>query len=204
MKAKKIIQHADKAWDCPAVIVASGPSLGWDDFADVKLLESVNIKTVAVNNTFERLPWCDLLYAGDGIWWKYHHKEALKLKCDMWACSKNPSILYGVRYRPRHIKPGYNSGANAIELVANVYNANPILLLGFDCSVKHGVHHHKDHKNTRNPDADRCRRWKEQFKSVRGKTKKTTIINCSRYTEIPFFERADLRQTLCELNLMPG
>lgn len=204
MKAKrqKIILEPDEVWTGqPCAVVASGPSLGWDDYADLKLLKQSGIKTVAVNTTWQHMSWCNVLYAGDGIWWRYNHKH-ITIKAEFWACSKQPAMLYGVKYRHRRIKPGYNSGANAVELAANVYRANPVLMLGFDCSVKHGVHHHENHKHTRNPDADRCNRWKAQFKSLAEKTNKTDVINCSRYTEIHNFPRKSLAETLCELGLI--
>lgn len=202
MKDKRITIKPDATWEGqPCVVMASGPSLGFDDYADVKLVEQCGIKTIAVNSTWKDAPWCDVLYAGDGIWWKYNHKD-VDIDAEKWSCSKNPSILYGVKYRPRHIKPGYNSGANAVELAVNVYKASTVIMLGFDCSVKHGVHHHANHKHTRNPDKDRCSRWKPQFKNLKQKTKHANVINCSRYTEITHFPRADLRETLCKLGLI--
>ena len=182
----------------PCAVMASGPSLAWDDYADVALVKKARLKTIAVNSTWENARFCDVLYAGDGVWWKYHHSK-IDIPAERWTCAKSAVNLYGCIYRARFVKPGYNSGANAIELAANVFKANPIILLGFDCSVKHGIHHHGKHKHTSNPTADRTERWKPQFKSLLEKCKGADIINCSRYSELDYFPRRDLREVLCEL-----
>ena len=37
----------------PCIIMASGPSLGWDEYADVDLAKKSGIKTIVVNSTHE-------------------------------------------------------------------------------------------------------------------------------------------------------
>lgn len=126
----------------PCAVIASGPSLAWDDYADVELIKQSGIKTVAVNSSWQVARFCDVIYAGDTAWWRYNHKS-VDIDAVRWSCSRPAKQMYGCFYRERKIKPGYNSGANAIELAANHYKADPIILVGFDCSTKHGVHHHK-------------------------------------------------------------
>lgn len=199
-KVKK--QPVEAIWEgLPCAVLASGPSLGFDDYADVKLIKESGIKTIAVNSTWEHARFCDVIYGGDGVWWKYHH-SSIDIPAERWTCSKGPVQLYNCRYRARHVKPGYNSGCNAVELAANVFKASPVIMLGFDCSIKHGVHHHGKHKQTSNPTSDRTERWKPQFKSLRDKTKGATIYNCSRYSELGYFPRRDLKDVLCELGLI--
>lgn len=185
----------------PCVVIASGPSLAWDDYADLALIEKSGIKTIAVNNSWERARFCDVVYAGDGCWWRYNQSN-IDIPAERWTCSKSAVNLYSCNYRARFIKPGYNSGANAVELAVNVFNADPVILLGFDCSVKHGVHHHGSHKHTANPTPDRSERWKPQFKSLAGKCKGAMIVNCSRYSEIDYFPRMGLKEALCKLGLI--
>lgn len=182
-------------------VIASGPSLAWDNFADVELIRQAGIKTIAVNNSWQKALFADVIYAGDTAWWRYNHKE-ITIPAQRWTCSKGAVNLYGCRYRARYVKPGYNSGANAIEVAANVFGAAVVLLVGFDCSVKHGTHHHKDHKHTSNPTRDRAERWKPQFKSLLKRVGPARIINCSRYTELTCFPRQDLRSALCEHGLI--
>lgn len=187
----------EATWDAPCIVMASGPSLGFDGYADVELVRQSGLKVIVVNSTHEIAPWADAIYAGDSMWWKANESKVPK-HMERWACSKASASLFGCTYRARFIKPGYNSGANAIEVAANVYKANPVILLGFDMSVKFGTHHHGDHTKTTNPTPDRCARWKPQFKSLRERAEGTQIINCSRYSEIPYFPMRDLQEVLNE------
>lgn len=182
-------------WNEPCVVMASGPSLGFDNYADVELVRQSGLKVIVVNSTFEVAPWADVIYAGDSAWWKHHVKDVPKSMAK-WSCSRPSTIMYGCSYRARAITPGFNSGANAVELAANEYGATQIILVGFDMSVKHGSHHHGDHPKTRNPSSDRCSMWKPQFKTLRERIGETAVVNCSRYSELPYFEKADLRETL--------
>lgn len=187
------------SWDDqPAIVIASGPSLTLDDIA---LVEKAKLFTVAVNSTWEKVRFCDVIYAGDQAWWR-HNQAKIDIPAQRWTCSRAAATLYGGHYRNRKVIPGYNSGANAVELVANVFRATPVLMLGFDCSLKHGVHHHGLHERTGNPTPERVERWKLQFNSLQTKTANTEIINCSRYTEIENFPKRDLDEVLCELGLI--
>jgi len=199
-KGKKINKEPlEPQWEGePCAVLASGPSLHENDIA---LIEKSGIKTIAVNTTWEKVRFCDVIYAGDGIWWKYNHSK-IDIPAERWTCAKSPVHLYDCTYRARFIKPGYNSGANAIEVAANVFKASLVIMLGFDCSVKHGVHHHGKHKHTSNPTADRAARWRPQFKNLREKTEGTEVINCSRFTEINSFPQRDLKELLCERGLI--
>lgn len=176
----------DKSSYNPAFVLASGPSLTLEDIERVK--ES-KIFTVAVNNTWEKVKFCSILYAGDNCWWKHHGEKVEQaedngeINADRWTCSRPATRLWGAKYRDRRIKPGYNSGANALEVTAFL-GFNPIVMLGFDCSVKNGIHHHGPHTKTGNPNPDRCEKWKRQFKSLVDLYPNVEFINCSRYTEI--------------------
>ncbi len=179
------------------VVMASGPSLGFDDFFDVELVRQSGLFTVTVNTTWKRAPWCDVIFAGDMAWWRVHGP---KVTCGAkrWTCSKTAAKRFACEYRGRQIKPGYNSGACAVELAANVYKAKKVIMLGFDGSVRHGVHHHGKHKKTGNPDSTRCKQWRRQFKHMVDICPKTRIVNCSAYTEIDVIDRGDL---MAELNV---
>lgn len=181
--------------------MASGPSLGDDNYADVELIRQLGLKTIAVNNTWEHARFCDVIYAGDGIWWR-HHAKHIDIKATRWSLNRSCVNLYHCHYRARVTKNGYNSGANAIELAVNVYKANPVILLGFDCSLKHGKHHHPDHTKTKNPEPERVALWHSQFAQIRKLLGNARVINCSRETELSCFPRADLRETLADFGLL--
>ena len=48
-----------------AVIVGSGPSARATDFS----LIDIRTRVIAVNESWRLVPWADVLYATDGIWW---------------------------------------------------------------------------------------------------------------------------------------
>lgn len=181
-----------------SVVIASGPSLCADDIALVKNSE---IKTIAVNSTCGVVPWCDVLFAGDCAWWG-HNKHLTNIAAEKWTCSKAAASAHGLNFRENKIPNGYNSGACAVELAANVFLANTVLMLGFDCSIKNGLHHHGAHKKTANPTIHRCEIWKKQFNHLVKICNRSRLINCSRYTEIDCIERKGLEEALCELGLI--
>jgi len=182
----------------PAIVIASGPSLISED---IDLVERSGINTIAVNNTWEKVRFAKAIYAGDGVWWKYNQAK-IDIDAERWTCARTGEQLYQAKYRARFIKPGYNSGANAVELAVNVLKASTVLMLGFDCSVKKGIHHHGKHEHTSNPTVDKCELWKAQFHSLRDKTQGADIINCSRYSEVKYFVKQDLESALCALGLI--
>lgn len=179
-------------------MIASGPSLCQ---ADIDLVRRSGIKTVAVNSTGYTVPWCDVLVACDLAWWR-NNTDILTISADKWTTSRSAAGVFQLNYRENKIWPGYNSGACAVEITANLFGADPVLMLGFDCSVKYGLHHHANHKNTSNPTHARCEKWKAQFKHLVKICPHTSLINCSRYTEIKCIERADLEASLCEHGLI--
>jgi hypothetical protein len=181
-----------KRWES-AVCIASGPSL---TEADVNLVRLSGVKTVTVNSSWKLAPWCDVIYAGDRVWWDAYGPE-IDVKAKRYTCSKTAARLHRAKYRARPIGAHYNSGMCAID-VAQHFGAKTILLLGYDCSVTHGLHHHGKHKLTKNPNETRCKEWQKQFREL-AQILTSRVINCSRYTEIDCFERMDLEQALCEL-----
>ena len=175
----------------PVAVLASGPSMTQED-ADA--IRDAKIKTIAVNGTWKLAPWCDVLYAGDYRWWKAYG-DKIDIPAKRLSRSSNSEKSHGATYVKTKMSRAYNSGQLAIE-VAIRYGGNPIILLGFDGSVANGVHWHGEHKKTPNPNKERCRRWQAQFKEITKVYPKAHIINCSRYTEIECFERADLTDVL--------
>lgn len=178
------------------VVLASGPSLTLED---IELVERSKIKTIAVNTTWKKARFCDILYAGDLAWWKHNH-ESIDISAQRWSCSSTARHKYQTHYRGSRIKPGHNSGANAIELAYHL-GARKILLLGFDCSVINGTHHHGDHSKTANPNEKRCKGWERQFQMLTSLCKDATIINCSRFTALDCFPKKDIKTALSELQV---
>lgn len=187
-----------KTWNGkPAAVLASGPSL---NKRQLKIIQISNIKTIAINTTWEKARFCDVIYGGDYAWWKYNYKD-IDIGVEMYTGSDNARIEFGVTYVERPIKPGYNSGLGGAH-IAHLKGANPILLCGFDASVDDGIHHHGAHKRTSNPNKKRCLEWVKQAKQFSAQFRETQFINCSIKSELDAFPVRDLSEVLCELGLI--
>lgn len=129
-------------------------------------------KVIAVNRSYELVPWADILYAADtGFWTHYRGARAfagLKL-CSQFSLavpSVQPVILArgdnGLRENRMIREPvgtigaGGHSGFQALNLAVQT-NGNPICLVGFDLC---GKHWHPDHATyLRNPADYNLRQW---------------------------------------------
>jgi hypothetical protein len=183
-----------KVWAGQTVCcIASGPSL---IAADVELVRAAGLKTIAVNNSWQLAPFCDVLYAGDHKWWAKYGRDAA-IPAARWTCNQRAADEFGVHL---HAARGpYNSGLRAIQLAA-LFGARRILLLGYDCAMLAGRKHwHPDHDGISNPTLSRMQAWAIQFTRVAAELKRNAdVINCSRQTALKCFPRADLAAVLRE------
>jgi len=175
-------------WAC----IASGPSLVKED---CDLIEAAGIPTIAVNNSWEVARFASAIMAGDQKWWRRYHKS-IDIKAERWYCQKTCG---GGRYGLSYFKSSgaYNSGMRAIQL-AMLKGATKVILLGYDCSLKNGIHWHGLHKDWVNPSENKVRRWKNQFNKLaeEAASKDVKIINCSRSTALKCFDRMPLEECL--------
>jgi hypothetical protein len=175
-------------------ILASGPSLTAEDAA---LIERSGVKVIAVNTTWKMARFCDVIYAGDRKWW-YEYGSEIDIPAKGVTYSQSAAKKFGLKHHRFKLKNGYNSGMLAIDYAVS-RGASKVILLGYDCSIKNGIHHHGPHKKTHNPTTRRCRAWHEQFEYLAKKLKGADIVNCSRYTELEVFPVAKLEDVLCGL-----
>lgn len=173
-----------------AVILASGPSLVQ---GDISVVMASGWPVIAVNSTWQAAPGCDVIYAGDIEWWKYWHSR-IDSKAERWTCHAQAARCYGLKL---HAASGcYNSGMRAIQF-ASERGARRIVLLGFDCSTRHGTHWHGDHPaGLRNPGDGSQERWQGHFAGLVNQLAGAEVINCSRYTALTLFRRQSLAQAL--------
>ena len=173
-----------------AIIIASGPSL---TAGDAEVVMASGWPVIAVNSSWQRVPRCDVIYAGDLEWWEacYHGIDSLAQK---WTCN----VLAAQRYCLQlHTASGaYNSGARAIAFAVE-QGAKSLILLGFDCCIDAGSHWHGDHPSgLRNPDASSVKKWHRHFERLRPLLDTADIINCSRHTAIRTFRCLSLEDAL--------
>lgn len=179
-------------------VLATGPSLTKEDCEAVRAAGCI---TVGVNSAWMLAPWVDVLYAGDNRYWKANIKaiDAAGIQAKRYSRSSKAEKAVGAKYVKTRLGQDYNSGQMAVELAIR-REAAVVILLGFDCSVRNGLHCHGPHTDTPNPNEIRCNRWKEQFRRIPQVYPAANVVNCSRYTEIDCFPVRPLDDVLCELS----
>lgn len=152
--------------------------------------------TIAVNSTWKLAPWCDVLFAGDAKWWDCYGAE-VSIPAKRASNSKNAWKRHGAKpvKKSKVGAKGHNSGLMAIEWAIQ-RGFRDIYLLGFDCSVKNGIHHHGPHTKSPNPNAGKCALWQHQFQRINEHYPDANVVNCSRYTELKAFPRQTLETVL--------
>ena len=126
----------------PCVILASGPGLTQEQVEHVRT-RFVTCNTIAVNATAVRVPWADVFYAGDYLFWKTFHTGARQMaqrhNAELWTQDAGAAERFGIKrvkgvnrkgLGENCIHTGGNSGYQAINL-AYLWKAKKIILLGF-------------------------------------------------------------------------
>ncbi len=65
-----------------AIVIASGPSLTPED---VRLAMASGWPVIAVNSSWQRVPGCDVIYAGDIEWWAAN-AHRIDSSAERWTC----------------------------------------------------------------------------------------------------------------------
>lgn len=133
-----------------------------------------SVRTIAINRSFELVPWAECLYAADSGFWSTYPAAS---KFDGWKFCADPHVRYingnvypvTISADPRTgtrstemikgpvgtIGGGSNSGFQAVNLAAQ-FGASRILL----CLDYRGKHWHEDHpRSLRNPEQKQLRDW---------------------------------------------
>lgn len=194
--------------DETAVILASGQSLSDAQVEAVKLWHSAGRgRVIAVNTTFRRAPWADVLYACDGQWWQVYHAEAeTTFRGALWTQDMTARRHYAINRVESVIKPGLgktpgvihqggNGGYQAINLAYQAGVAR-IVLLGFDM---HGTHWHGKYSNgLPNTAPHLFKSWISGFDALAADLLKegVEVINCAPGSRLTCFPTADLMGVL--------
>jgi len=151
----------DGAWrDHRCFIIGGGPSLKGFDFGRLR-----GEKVIAINKAFFDVPWADIMFSidrafldliisgkfGENYRQAFESFGGVKLWLDIFKSSYPPGIYFvpsagkigWTRSLREGLFHGQNSGYGALNL-ALVLGANPIYLLGYDCSRGPGgeTHYH--------------------------------------------------------------
>ncbi|WP_154818426.1 hypothetical protein [Enterobacter bugandensis] len=89
--------------------VASGPSL---TAPDCKLLHEAGIATIAVNNSWEVVPFASSIYAADCCWWE-EYGAGITSEAARWCGDEFTARRFGINWLPSAIPGSFNSGQRA-------------------------------------------------------------------------------------------
>lgn len=188
------------------VIVASGPSA---KDAPIDLARS-RAKVIAINTSWQLAPWADILFACDLTWWDRAHGcpefRGLKLTIDKTAakrfglgyvhCQKPDDRLF---IEPKNtVGWGGNSGFHCLNLAVQ-FGCSKIILVGYDMTIRHGLHWHGAHpKGMNNPKSGNVERWRRAIDAAARVIEPLGIkvINCSPVSALQNYPKLTLEEAL--------
>lgn len=192
------------------VCIASGPSLTPGDVDFVRGKASVAV----VNDGYRLAPWADALYACDQPWWELH-VESVRASFNGRCYSHSQPVAErydlihvpgtdgeGLCREPMRVHYGANGGYQIVNLVYH-FGATRILLLGYDMKPDpadpartHWFGQHPGNLERGRP--DKYAKWVERFRRMAAdlKAEGVEVINCSRETALPWFERQSIEEAL--------
>lgn len=175
------------------------------DCARLKRFKSWRV--LAVNNTWELLPWASAMYAGDRQWWDaYAHR--VTFAGQRWTRDPMAARQYGPRSVklangqglcriPGHVNSGGNSGFQAINLAWH-FGARQIVLLGFDMHRNDGAHWHGDHDGMLSAPAIHMPAWRAAMEPLARDLKADgcKVINATPGSALECFSKMELFEAL--------
>jgi hypothetical protein len=196
----------------PAIVAATGPSL------TIEVAEACRgFNAIVVNDAYRLMPWADMLYACDELWWRTH-KGCPEFHGEKWSShgaigtSKNNDKTraaqqfglnlieghcdIGFSLDPEIIHYGSNSGFQAVNIAIHT-GADPIILVGFNMQpVKNKRHFFGDHPaGLRN--AGDYRSFATHFeRAAKRLPKDITILNATPHSALTCFPKVDLHDAL--------
>lgn len=173
------------------ICIASGPSLTPDDCL---CANDSGLPVIAINNSWALVPGCEHIYAADCCWWE-EYGAGVTSEAARWCGDEFTARRFGINCLLSAIPGSFNSGQRAIELAIHL-GASRVLLLGYDCSIRHGIHWHGKHQLLANPDKFSVARWHDEFSRLQAIAGGAEIINCSHHTQLTCFPRQSLEAAL--------
>lgn len=192
--------------------MASGPST---NKADVDLLRGL-LPVLAIKKNVELAPWAEVVYGCDYPWWKSVRGlpdfRGLKLSYDPRGHAadgvrkvdislKDDRILMD---RVGLVGAGGNSGFHALNLAVQ-FGAKRVLLIGFDCQDRSGVHWYGRNGWTggNNPSESNFRRWRAALAAAAKDLEShgVEVVNASPITDLKCFPRWSVADTLKQWGL---
>ena len=184
-------------------IVAGGPSVAAQDLTVLR-----GRKIIAINSSYEKVPFAEFLFFGDSRWWFNHHPSLKSVTGKLVTVSNaalHPSVLNMRKINPppglTDIRTGLamrrTSLQGAINLAVHL-GVKRIVILGADMQAAPDgrTHHHKSH-----PWPQRAGCWDEQMADLRlvnkpAKRLGIEIVNASPSSLIDWWPKKPLGECL--------
>ena len=199
-----------KLWIClpeweglTCYIVAGGPSVAAQDLTVLR-----GRKIIAINSSYEKVPFAEYLFFGDSRWWFNHHpslKDFNGKLVTVSAAALHPSVLNMRKINP---PPGLTDIRTAIAMrrtslqgainLAVHLGSTRIVVIGADMQAASDgrTHHHRPH-----PWPQRAGCWDEQMADLRlvnkpAKRLGIEIVNASPSSRIDWWQHKPLKECL--------
>lgn len=193
------------------VICASGPSMAAVDLSLLRRYRSWNV--LAVNCTWQLVPWAQAMYAGDSGWWERYGDETHAFAGERWTRDEWAAIRYrlhlirkregqGLCRERGFVHTGGNSGFQAVNLAWH-FGARRIVLLGFDMHRQAGGHWHGEHMDKHgrpmlSAPAAHIAVWRREFPRLAFDLEHAGVgvVNATEGTALTCFRRKPLQAAL--------
>jgi len=198
----------------PVIVAATGPSLVLEVAA---LCRTSRLPTIAVNDAYRLMPWADMLYACDEMWWR-HHGGCPDFEGEKWSShgavglkkhndKARAAELYGLNLvagrdeigfslDPYFIHYGSNSGFQALN-IAILTGGNPIILVGFNMqAVRKRRHFFGDHPAGLRNTSDHRNFAKHFERAAKRLPTDIAILNATPDSALTCFPKVELNDAL--------
>lgn len=188
-------------------IVASGPSV---KPADVALLKD-RLTVFAIKKNVEIAPFAEAVYGCDYPWWRsvsgLKDFAGWRFAYAEKACNEFGAQKVGIDVRSDRllfdqrgvVGSGGNSGFQALNLAVQ-FGARRVLLMGFDCQDRSGVHWYGRNtaRGMSNPGENNFRRWRVAFDMAAQQLREMGVetVNASPVSDIKGFPKRGVAETL--------
>lgn len=190
-------------WENETVVIfGSGNSLTDEQ---IEMARELQCSYIAINDTYKRTPFADVLYACDYRWWDKYFED-IDFSGELWTQDLRAKREFGLNWVLGRNKSGLgsdcvhfggNSGYQAINL-AYLWGAKRILLLGFDCKAVNGKNHwFGNHPNGLNQNHGFLT-WIKNFEQLAKdlKAEGIEVINCSPDSALEVFTKRGIYEEL--------
>ena len=184
-------------------IVAGGPSVAAQDLTVLR-----GRKIIAINSSYEKVPFAEYLFFGDSRWWFNHHPSLQDFKGKLVTVSSSalhPTVLNMRKINP---PPGLTDIRTAVSMrrtslqgainLAVHLGSTRIVVIGADMQAapEGRTHHHRPH-----PWPQRAGCWDEQMADLRlvnkpAKRLGIEIVNASPSSLIDWWPHKPLKECL--------